>query len=103
MSKSLFQHAPDLSLDAMLKMMKINLELISDPDMYVFFEKGKRGTISYISNIYGKANNKYLKSFNPKQELKHIIYLDVNNVYGYAMSKFLPTSGFKGMNPKCLT
>ena len=34
-----------------------------------------------------KANNKLLKSYNPKEESKHSIYLDANNPYGYAMSK----------------
>ena len=60
--------APGLSWDAMLKMTKIKLELIPDPNMYIFFEKGKRGRISYISNRYSKANNKYLKSYDPKQD-----------------------------------
>ena len=63
--------------------------------MYIFFEKGTRGGISYILNRYSKVNNKYLKSYDPKQEFKHIIYLDANNVYGSAMCKFLLTSGFK--------
>ena len=63
--------------------------------MYIFFEKVTRGGISYISNRSSKDNNKYLESYDPKQESKHIIYLDVNNLYGYVMSKFLPTSGFK--------
>ena len=44
-----------------------------------------RGGVSYISKRYSKANNKYLKSSNPKQESKHIMYLDPNNVYGFAM------------------
>ena len=92
--------AAALSWDAMLNMTKVELELIPDPDMYIFFEKGTRGGVSYISNRYSKANNKYLKSYDPKQESKHIIYLDVNNLYGYAMSKFLPTSGFKWIDPK---
>ena len=52
-----------------------------------------------ISNRYSKANNKYLKSYDPKQESKHT-YLDANNLYGYAMSKFLPTSGFKWIDPE---
>ena len=52
----------------MTKMARIELELIPDPDMYIFFEKGARGGISYISNRYSKANNKYLKSYDPKQE-----------------------------------
>ena len=92
--------APSLSWDAMLKMIKIELELISDPDIYVFFEKGTIGGISYISNRCSKANNKYLKACDPKQEPDHIVYLDVNNLYGYAMSKFFPTSGFECIDPK---
>ena len=83
---SQFLRVMGLSWDAMLKITKIKLELISDPDMYIFFEKKARGRISYISNRYRKANNKYLKSYNPQQGSKHIIYLDANNLYGYAMS-----------------
>ena len=41
-----------------------------------------------------------MKSLGPKKELKHIIYLDSNNLYGYAMPKFLPASGFKCTDPK---
>ena len=48
--------------------------------MYIFFEKGGIGRISYISNKYSKANNKYLKSHDPRQESKHIIYLDSINL-----------------------
>ena len=47
-----------LSLDAMLNMIKVELELAPDPDMYIFFEKGTRGGVSYISNRYSKASNK---------------------------------------------
>ena len=49
-------------------MRKIKLELISYPDMYIFFEKGTRGGTSYFSNRYNKAKNRYLKSYDPKQE-----------------------------------
>ena len=41
---------PDLSRDTMLKMTQFKLEFITDPDMYIFFEKGTRGGSSYISN-----------------------------------------------------
>ena len=64
---------PGLNLDAMLKMTKIELELFLDPDMYIIFEKGIRGRISYISNRYSKANKKYLKSCDAEQESKHIL------------------------------
>ena len=59
-----------------------------------------RDWVSYISKRYSKANNKYLKSADPKQESNHIIYLDANNLYGYAMSKFLLTSRFKWIDRK---
>ena len=62
-----------------------------------------RGAVFYIFDRYRKANNKYLKSCDPKQESKHIIQLDVNNLYDYVMPKFLPTSGFKWIDPKSLT
>ena len=68
--------------------------------MFILFEKDIKGEISYISNRYSKANTKHLKSYDPKQEPKHIIYLDTNNLYGYAMSKFLPTDGIKLIDPK---
>ena len=71
--------AQALNYDEMLNMKKVEPELLSDADMYFFFEKGMGGGVSYISKRYSKANNKYLKSYDPKQESKHIIYLDVNN------------------------
>ena len=73
---------PSLSWDAMLNLTKVELELIPDPDMYIFFDKCTRDGVSYSSNRYSKANNKYLKSYDPKQESKHI-YLDANNLCGY--------------------
>ena len=59
--------------------------------------------IYYLKKVWetnNKANNKYLKSYNPKEESKHIIHLDKNNPYDYAMPKFFPTSEFKWIDPK---
>ena len=66
--------APASSWDSMLNMTKVELENIPDPAMYIFSEKCTRGRVSYISNIYRKANNKYLKIYDPRQESKHNIY-----------------------------
>ena len=55
-------------------MTKLELELIPDPDMHIIFETGTGGGISYISNRYSKANNKYLRSYGSKQESKYILY-----------------------------
>ena len=89
-----------LSWNEMLNMADSELELIPDPSMYMFFEKGTRGGISYFSNRYSKASYKYLKSFDPKKESNHIIYLEANNSYGYAMSKLFQKSGSKWIDPK---
>ena len=88
--------APGLAWDACLKITGIDLELLSDPDMLLMFEKGIRGGISIISNRYGEANNKYMgQGFNKNKTSKYLMYLDANNLYGCAMSEKLPTHGFK--------
>ena len=94
--------APALNWDAILNMKQIKLELISDSDMCIFFENSMRGGVSYISNRCIMAS-KYLKPYDPKQKSKHIIYLDASNLYGSAIPKFLPTSGFKWIVLKSLT
>ena len=55
--------SPGLTWDAMLKMTKIELDLISDSDMHLFIEKGMRGGISYIAKRHSKVNNKYMQCF----------------------------------------
>ena len=89
-----------LSWDAMLKMTNIKLELMTDVDMFQFIEKGMHGGVSYIANRYGKANNKYMKKYDEKAPSKYIMYLDANNLYGWAMSQYLPTGNFKWMSDK---
>ena len=46
--------APGLCWDVMLKATEIKLGLILNPDMYIFFEKGTRGRISYIKSVSTK-------------------------------------------------
>ena len=87
--------SPGLAWDAMLRMTKMNLDLITDIDMQLFIEKGMRGGISYIGHRRAEANNKYVKDYNPKIESSYIMYLDANNLYGGAMRKPLPYGGFK--------
>ena len=90
-----FFSSPGLSWDAMLKMTGVKLKKISDIDKYLFIEKGLRGGISYIAKRYAKANNKYMNDYDPKRSSTFISCLDMNNLYGWAMSKYLPYKGFK--------
>ena len=90
--------APRLAWDAALKITKVELELLSDIDMLLLVEEGIRGGVSMISNRYGKSSNKYMGDmFVASEPSKYITYLDANNLYGWAMSKTLPTCGFKWM------
>ena len=81
--------------DAMLQITGVQLEKISDIDMYLFIKKGLRGGISYIAKRYSKANNKYIKSYDLKKLSKYISYLDMNNLYGLGINGHLPYAGFK--------
>ena len=95
---ALYFSAPDLAWDATLKIIKVQLELLSDPDMLLMIESGIRGGIATISSRHAKANNEYIEiEFVPADESKFILYLDADNLYGWAMSKQLPTTGFKWM------
>ena len=87
--------APGLSWNAMLKMTEVELEKISDPDKYMFIEKGLRGGVSYINGRYSKVNNEYCQDYDKEKPKNYIIYLDMNNLYGHAMSQYLPISNFK--------
>ena len=64
----------------MLNMTKVKLELVSIAEMYLFFEKGMRDWVYYISKIYGKASDKYLKSYDSKEESNYIIYSESSNL-----------------------
>ena len=89
---------PGLAWDAALKVTNVELELLSDMDMLLMVEKGIRGGVSMISNRYGKSNNQYMDDrYDASKPTKYITYLDANNLYGWAMSKPLPTHGFKWM------
>ena len=76
-------------------MTKVELEKVSDPDKYIFIEKGPRGGISYINKRYSKTNNEYCSDYDSKRPNKYITYLDMNNLDGYAMSQYLPYANFK--------
>ena len=63
--------------------------------MHLFNEKGMRGGISYIAKRFSKTNNKYVQLYDDKKPSKYITYLHANNLYGWAMSQYLPYGDFK--------
>ena len=91
---------PGLAWDAMLKMTEVKLELLDDVDQLLMVEKGIRGGNANVFKRFAKANNKFMKNFDEKQKSSFLVYLDANNLYGWAMSQPLPVGNFKWMNEK---
>ena len=57
----------------MLSMTKVEVDLIQDVDIYLFFEKGMRGNVLYTYTRHSKTDNKYLTSYDPKKLRKSYI------------------------------
>ena len=66
--------------------------------MLLMIEGGIRGAMCRSVHRYAKANNKYMKDNNKNIESSYLMYFDVNNIYGWAMSQKLPVNGFKWEN-----
>ena len=91
-----FYTAPGLALDSCLE---DNRDQAWAPNRHRHAPNVREGYSEVVSHRqctrYAKANNKYMgDQYNPKKESSYVQYLDVNNLYGCAMSK-LSHSGFK--------
>ena len=96
-----FCTAPGLGWKACLKKTRIRLELLLDPDMLLMFKRGIKGGITQSVQRWAKASNPYMGSeFNPDEKTNYLQYLDVNNLYGWAMSQPLSTGKFKWVEVK---
>lgn len=89
---------PNYAWDAMLKKTGIELELITDLDMYEFIESGLRGGMCQVSHKNVKANNKYLDDYDENITSSYNGYLDANNLYGKSMTQSLPYKSFEWCN-----
>ena len=58
-------------------------------------ESGIRGGLSVVCTKYAKASNPRIKGYEPEKPTSHCIYLDANNLYGWAMSQKMPYSDHK--------
>ena len=77
-------------------MSRVDLQLITDVDMYHFVENIIRGGISMISTRHARANSpSFPDTYDSSRPNQNLIYLDANNLYGWAMFQSLPTHGFR--------
>ncbi|MGH9021455.1 MAG: hypothetical protein ACRDV0_10690 [Acidimicrobiales bacterium] len=91
---------PSLSFDCMLRMSKVELELLTDIDMIHFFKKGIRGGISQCTERKHIANNSYLPNYDETKPTSFITYLDATNLYGHSMSQALPYGSFEWLSER---
>ena len=90
--------SPGLAWQAALKMSDVQLDLFTDIEMHLLIKRGIHGGVAIITHFYAKANNQYLDNYDPSKEKEFIIYLDANNLYGWAMSQPLPMGNFIWMD-----
>ena len=93
--------SPGLAWDAMLKMTGVELELMRKREMHDIIDKGIRGGICNILHKHAVANNIYFpETYNNNLPSSYILYLDMNNLYGTAMSEPLPEKEFAFLSPE---
>ena len=76
---------PGYTWECGLKYTNIKLQTLQDKDMILLLENNIRGGISSV------MGDRYVKS----DENKKILYIDANNLYGWAMSQYLPYDDIK--------
>ncbi|XP_060881669.1 uncharacterized protein LOC132953153 [Metopolophium dirhodum] len=96
---SFYYTAPGFSFDCMLKYTGQQLELLHDYDMLLMIEKGIRGGLTQASMRYAKANNEKTPDYDSTKPKSWLVYQDCNNLYGYAMSQFMPYGVFNWVEP----
>ena len=89
-----FHTVPGLTLKAGLRMTKASIDLIQDVDMHLFVEAGMRGGVSCVSKRLAEASDE------PDEEgyRQFLLYMDANNLYGWAMSQYLPTGDYRWLS-----
>ena len=89
-------HFSSASWQAALKKAIVELDLLTNIDMFLMEEKCIRGGIFHAIYQYTKANNKYVKDYEKNIESSYLMYWDVNRLSGLPiLLQKLPVGGFK--------
>ena len=63
--------------------------------MLLMVEEGIGSGMCQAVYRYAKANNRYMNDYDKRKITSYLMYLDANNLYGWAMLQKLPVDGFK--------
>ena len=87
---------PSFSWHACLRMTRIKLDLMNDPEHFLMVKNNIRGGILVVSHRHAKANNPYNEQpYDPSLPTSYLTYVDANNLYGHAMRQPLPIGKFQ--------
>ena len=92
---SYYISSPHYFNDAMLKVTGAQIPLLTDPNMHLLFEDGKRGGVSLAMKRLMAANKKYMKNYDPEKPSKYIQYYDKNGLYTSILAGPLPFEDFR--------
>jgi hypothetical protein len=90
-----FLTLPSLSWSAALKQKKDGVSLLLDKETYKLIQDSLRGGFSTSVHRQVGGNNPYMKNFDPSKPVTYCVYIDANNLYGWAMCQKLPSSNFR--------
>jgi len=89
-----FASLPSMTLQMALKITDVELDLITDPDMYLMFESGIRGGVSYVSQRHARANYPTLPDYRPDELTSYLADWDCNSLYATCQMYSLPVGNF---------
>ncbi|GFR16049.1 c2H2-type domain-containing protein [Trichonephila clavata] len=96
-----FVTSAELTWNAGLKFTKVELQLLTNVNDYIWFESQMRGGICFLGKRHDKANNPYVaETYDEKKPRNYIVALDANNLYGFVMSQPLPVGNFSWLTPE---
>jgi len=90
-----FPLLPSMTLQMALKITDVELDLITDPDLYRMFESGIRGGLSYVCQRHARANFSALPDYRPDVPTSYLAYWDCNSLYATCQMYSLPVGNFR--------
>jgi len=90
--------APHLTWDAMLLYTGVKIGLLSDPEMFRFYNNNIRGGICFIAKRLAKANHPDLPGYDPNLPITWVPDIDANNLYGVAMEFRMPIGEYRWLS-----